>query len=71
VSGIAFILFGAFICVRSVERFYYAYAGPATDDLTMRHIHGTRELGAWAVAAAFIIPGLILLRLAMTLKKTL
>ena len=70
VTGITLILLGAFVCFRSVERYYDAYATPASDDLTMRHINVTWELKAWAVAAVFVISGLILLRLARTLKKT-
>jgi|HubBroStandDraft_2_1064218.scaffolds.fasta_scaffold3902967_1 hypothetical protein len=68
IAGITFVLFGTFVCFRSLERYYYAY-GPATDDLNMRHIKATLEIEAWAATAVFIIFGLILLRLAKTLRR--
>jgi hypothetical protein len=70
VTGIVLVLFGAFVCFRNIERYYYAYLAPATDDLTMRHVKVTWEIGAWAVAVAFVISGLILLRLAKTFMRS-
>jgi len=69
IAGIASILFGAFACFRSLERYYYAY-GPATDDLEMLHIKATWEIEVWAVTVAFIAAGFILLRLAKILTSS-
>jgi len=69
IAGVAFILFGAFVCFRSLERYYDAYR-PASDDLGMRHINMTLEIEAWAATAAFVVSGLILLRLARTLNRS-
>jgi len=49
-TAVALLLFATFVSFRSVERFYYAYAAPSGDDLTMRHIKPTWEIGTWAVA---------------------
>jgi hypothetical protein len=68
-TGVAFLLLGAFACFRSLERFYYAYAGPVSDDLEMRHINVTWEIEAWAIAAGFVIIALLLLRLARKLGR--
>lgn len=70
VTGIAFILFGAFVCFRAIERIYFSYVAPATDDLAMRHVRVMWEIGAWAIAVVFILSGLILLRLAKTLGRS-
>jgi uncharacterized membrane protein HdeD (DUF308 family) len=69
IAGIVFILLGALMCFRSIERYYYAY-GPATDDLDMRHIHMTWEIEAWAVTVTFVVFGTVLLRVAKTLNKS-
>jgi hypothetical protein len=68
IGGVAFILFGAFVCFRSLERYYYAY-GPVTDDLSMRHINITLEISAWAISVAFVVSGIILLKLAKTVTR--
>jgi hypothetical protein len=69
IAGVAFILFGAFGCLRSLQRYYYAY-GPATDDLNMRVLRPTFEIEDWALTVAFIVSGFILLRLAKTLRRS-
>jgi len=70
IAGIVFILFAALACFRSLERYYYAYYGPVTDDLTIRHINVTLEISAWAIAGAFVASGIILLRFAKTLNRS-
>jgi hypothetical protein len=69
IAGVAFILFGAFMRFRSLQRYYYAY-GPATDDLNMRILRPTWEIEAWAATVDFIVSGFILLRLAKTLRRS-
>jgi len=69
IGGVAFILLGAFVCFRSLERYYYAY-GPATDDLSSRHINMILEISAWVIAVAFVVSGIILLRLAKNLNRS-
>jgi hypothetical protein len=68
IAGIAFIVFGAFVCFRSLERYYYVY-GPATDDLNMHHLKATLEIEAWVATVAFIALGFIFLRLAKALRR--
>jgi len=69
IAGVAFILFAAFVCFRSLERYYGAY-GPVSDDLSTRHINVTFEISAWVIAVAFVVSGIILLRLAKTLNRS-
>ena len=69
IAGVALILFGAFVCFRSLERYYDAY-GPVSDDLSTRHINMTFEMSAWAITVAFVVSGIVLLRLAKTLNRS-
>jgi hypothetical protein len=68
IAGVAFILFGTFVCFRSLERYYYAYS-PATDDLNTHHLKATLEIEAWVATVGFIALGFILLSLAKTLRR--
>jgi hypothetical protein len=68
-GGVASILLGAFVCFRSLQRYYYAY-GPATDDLEMRHIKVTFEIEVCAVTLLVILSGFALLRLAKNLTRS-
>jgi hypothetical protein len=69
IAGVALILFGAFACFRSLARYYDAYR-PVSDDLSTHHINMTFEISAWAITVAFVLSGIILLRLAKTLSES-
>jgi hypothetical protein len=60
-TGIAFILFAAYICCRAVERYYYIYV--PTDAMVARHIDVRLEAAAWAIAVGLIVVALFMLKL--------
>jgi len=70
ILGVAFILLGAGIGFRSVERFYDAYIGPPSDDLSMRHIVVSREPAAWVVALGLIAAACFVLKFARRSYRT-
>lgn len=69
IAGIAFILLGAVVCFRSLERYRDAYE-PPSDDLMMCHINAIFEIEAWALVVAFVVSGLLLIKVAKTLGKS-
>jgi len=67
-TGIAFILFAAYICCRAVERYYYSYV--PTDDLAARHIDARLEAAAWAIAVGLIVSAFFIFKLSRKLIQS-
>jgi hypothetical protein len=62
IVGVMFLLFGAFVCFRSLQRYYGVYC-PVSDDLSTRRINTTFEISAWAITVVLVVSGIILLEL--------
>jgi hypothetical protein len=58
-AGIIYILFGAFICFRGIQKIF-SHGGES--NLATAHSGIMWNLGAWAVAVVFILAGGFLLR---------